>query len=178
MGPRHPVILLSNLIVLLGGAFSTHWPMKSRQRGNLTFGYRGNASIVSQGLRSNRIFLILCRIVSLKESGHPTSQISLYKAHYARLYGTFGNIGHFNIQLQAWSLKLSHKAITVLSLRLALVYRVQYHVFGLFTTSLLSNNDDGLLSIATGGLRDLNVTSTLPSNGVNRATASTDNMTV
>ena len=31
MGPGHPAILLGSSIVLLGGAFSTHWPMKSRQ---------------------------------------------------------------------------------------------------------------------------------------------------
>jgi hypothetical protein len=65
------------------------------------FDYMGNASIVSQGLLDQTEFLILCGIISLKECGHPASQISLYRAHYARLYGTFGNIEHFNIELQA-----------------------------------------------------------------------------
>jgi hypothetical protein len=31
MGPRRPAILLGGSIVLLGGAFSTHLPMKNRQ---------------------------------------------------------------------------------------------------------------------------------------------------
>jgi hypothetical protein len=31
MGPRYPAILLGGSIVLLGGAFSAHWPMENRQ---------------------------------------------------------------------------------------------------------------------------------------------------
>ena len=106
----------------------------------------------------------------------PTSCVPKFAIHgsQCQTHGTFGDVEHFKMRVGSFT----EEAIALLSLRLAVVYCVQYHIFRLFTPGFISNNYDSLLPSTVGRFRDLYVASSLPSNGVDGATAGTNNVAV